>query len=367
MGDTTVDVVKINEDNALDSLPAGVYTLNYNEFRGFYLSITKDTLEIPAKIYGNTPKRVHKCIETYRDRDISTGILMTGDKGTGKTLLMSLLANTVITELNIPVVLIKDAYCGTAFTSFLDLIGECCLVFDEFGKIYTNNKHNDGVSQDELLSLMDGVDKTKRMFILTENSELDISEFMINRPSRIYYHFKYHKLDEDSINGYCVDRNVEDSIVQDIIDLSRRSRIFSFDMLQSIVEEYLRFKTPIDDVVDDLNIDIKEEQEQQMEIIKVVDKHTKEAIEVDPRTTIVRKPVKYNGVHINIKVKDNDDDEDIDAAIGTDDDDTDFSSCYVNESDLSYEENGQNVYEKEKYIIITKDLTTVYTDYKDLL
>jgi hypothetical protein len=105
-----------------------------------------------------------------------------------------------------------------------------------------DSRHNEKKPpQSALLSMMDGIDKTKRMFIFTENSQLDVSEFMLNRPSRVYYHFKYKKLDEASIMGYCKDKNVDIAVTKDIIDLARRLRIFSFDMLQSIVEEHLRF------------------------------------------------------------------------------------------------------------------------------
>ena len=110
MGSSSVDVIKMSDETALDSLPAQVYTISFNEFRGFYLNITKQRLKVPDKIYGNAYHRVGKCIKTYTDRPTSTGILMTGDKGTGKTLLMSLLANRVIEDLNMPVILVRAAY-----------------------------------------------------------------------------------------------------------------------------------------------------------------------------------------------------------------------------------------------------------------
>jgi len=206
---TTVSVININEDFLLDVLPPKVYIAKYNQLTGFYLEAVTDKLELPAKIYGTTPDRVTKCIETYKSRDTSTGILLTGDKGTGKTLLMSLLANRVVSELNLPVILIKDAFAGSPFVTFIETIGECALVFDEFGKMYAASDRHIGeneVPQKALLSLMDGVDKTKRMFILTENSEVDINDFMLNRPSRIYYHFRYKKMEEASVVGYCLEK-----------------------------------------------------------------------------------------------------------------------------------------------------------------
>ena len=130
---TTVSVINLNTETTLDYLPPKIYTVQFNPVQGFYLSIVKDQLAVPDKIYGIAHARVDKCIKTYSSRTASTGILLTGDKGTGKSLLMSLLANAAITELNLPVIMITEPFEGEAFTTFISDIGECCVVFDEFG------------------------------------------------------------------------------------------------------------------------------------------------------------------------------------------------------------------------------------------
>ena len=356
-----VSIVQLNEDTALDFLPPKIYTVQYDQMVGFYLAITKDELELPPKIYGNTPNRVEKCISTYKQRNASTGILLTGDKGTGKTLLMSLLANKVISELNLPVILIKDAFAGSKFVSFIETIGECALVFDEFGKMYNSNDRHmneNDVPQTALLSLMDGVDKTKRLFVLTENSELDINEFMLNRPSRIYYHFKYKKLDESSITGYCEDNDVSKEIIKEIIELSRRTRIFSFDMLQAIVEEHLRFNSSIDELTLDLNIDTREEMNGMMEILKIIEKGTEEQREIF-ETPFIPKPNKYS--YIRIKSKN------VSKNVSKNPNDEKYDEVCIDMSDLAYELNGKSVYETEEYTIITKDVPMSNTNYFRLL
>lgn len=378
MGATTVRVIKINEETALDNLPAKIYTVNYDKFIGFYLDITKDKLTLPTKIYGKVQDRVDKCIASYIDRPQSTGILLTGDKGTGKTLLMSTLANQVISQLNIPVILVTQPFAGGDFKAFIEDIGECCLVFDEFGKMYSANDrhHNEGeVPQKELLSLMDGLDKTKRMFIMTENSQIDVNEFMLNRPSRIYYHFKYNKLDEDSIKGYAIDKGVSAAVLKDIVDLSRRSRIFSFDMLQSIVEEHLRFGTAVEDCIVDLNIDIRENTDDMVEILKVVDKATEEEREVY-ETPFIQRPTDYTYVRIKpnkparknatlnaIKTQAPKEVQDILEDIQDDP----YEEFYINDSDLAYEEAGQLIYDTEEYTVVAKVVPTPFKSYKHFL
>jgi len=354
---SAVYVFNMNEETTLDTLPPKVYTIKYNNMDGFYLSITKSKLEIPTKIYGNTKERVDKCITTYKDRNTSTGILLTGDKGTGKTLLMSLLANEVMDRLSLPVLLVTEPYSGAQFTSFIASVGECCMIFDEFGKMYTSNnvRNETEVPQKSLLSLMDGVDKTKRLIILTENSELDVNEFMLNRPSRIYYHFRYKKLDESSIEGYCIDLNVDTNIIKDVIDLSRCSKLFSFDMLQSIIEEHLRFNSSIDDVVKDLNIDTRENELETYEIIKVIDKVSGEQRELFD-SPFIPKPNNYS--YIKLKR---------DPAKSVGEYDEEYEELHISDTDIAYQKDDGVVYENEKYTVICKIPVMTQKNYFNLL
>lgn len=346
---SNVQVVKFSEEAALDTLPPKVYVVKHDKMIGFYLEVIKNNLDIPSKIYGNVNKRVTKCIRSYKDRDSSMGVLLTGDKGTGKSLLMSKLANTVIDELNLPVIIIKQAYSGELFSSFLNDIGECCIVLDEFGKMYKKNSYgpeNNEITQNEFLSIMDGIDKLKRMFIMTENDEFDISEFILNRPSRVYYHFRYKKLDEDSIIGYYEDHDIDYEITNDIIHFSRNSSIFSFDMLKAIVEEYLRFGESVKEIINDLNIKSNDE-EIMVEIKKVLKKGTD--IEMKPKTTFIKKPSRHTFIEL---VKEDDKYED------------EFS---ISNTDIVYEHDDKIIYETSEYTVITRVLPQKQKNYSLLV
>lgn len=346
MGSTSVQIFKLNEDTILDKLPARVYSVNFHPLMGFSLNILKKSLDLPNKIYGKVQQRTEKCIETYKSRTASTGILLTGDKGTGKTLQMAYLANKVISELNLPVIMITEPHAGAQFTSFIESIGECCLIFDEFGKMYRASRASqeadiEAPQQSSLLSLMDGVDKTKRMIILTENSEYDINDFMLNRPSRIYYHFKYKKLEEESIIGYCKDINIKETIINDILDISRKSKLFSFDMLQSITEEHLRFGSSVQDSISDLNIDVSEDTLDLKQVVKIIYKQTNTEMKLHKQS--IFSGIEDYGVSIRIK-DDNPDNK------------NKSKNITVEPENLAYRKGDQSVYDTEEYTVIFKDL-----------
>lgn len=371
---STVNVVSLNAETALDALPPKVYTVVFDKAAGFYyLSILKDELVLPTKIYGSANIRVNKCIHTYKTRTSSTGILLSGDKGTGKTLLMSLLANRVMDELKLPVILIREPFAGEGFSAFLDKIGECCLVFDEFGKLYKRRADSGEVSQDSLLSMLDGVDKVKRLIILTENSEYDISDYMLNRPSRIFYHFRYRKLDEDSIIGYCQDHDVPTLFIDELIDLSRRTKVFSFDMLQAVVEEFKRFGESLATITTELNIDVRTDAKTQMKLVKVIEKATGNERKILSQLLVARPTDRYSYTYIRlqptnqVKTKGTVSSNKASTPEFVEhDDDESANTCTIDATHLVYEVMGKYVYENDMYQVLAQEVPQANTEYSNL-
>lgn len=286
---TNVRIIAFNKDMVTDTLAPAVYVLCYCKFTGFYLSTHSERFDVPKTVYGSTNRRAEKVINTYLERTVSTGILLSGDKGSGKTMTSALVANRMI-DMNLPVILIEEAYAGSAFNDFINSIGECCLFFDEFGKMYKRNDNSDQESQTSLLTLFDGTGSKRRLIMLTENDTYNINEFMLDRPGRIYYHFRHDKLDQELIVEYCTAKGVPKGVINEVLMRCDTSWSFSFDVLQAIVEEWSRYGGSIKDIAADLNIEQPIAQNQQMEIKSIVDTKTEETYDVAKNYKIVKFP-----------------------------------------------------------------------------
>lgn len=237
-----VTMIARDRGNEQDLLSPGVHLIKFHPEQGFYLN-EQEPLQFPSKVYGDTPVIAEKILNTFLSREgKNTGILLTGNKGSGKTMLTKKVCS-MANGVNLPVLLLEDAFAGTAFTEFMNSIVQPCLVLiDEFEKKYKKEE-----DQNDLLSLLDGTGFGQKMFMLTSNSE-KVSEYLISRPSRLFYHYRYGKLEEAVLVGYCKDNLKDEKHLKNIHTLWSMSSDMSFDVLQSIVEELNRY--PNDNFVD---------------------------------------------------------------------------------------------------------------------
>lgn len=271
VNEPSVDVLELDEDLLQDNLQPRLYSVGHLPGRGFFLNVIGDHFDLPSKLYGNIEARADKVVHAYNDRPSSTGVLSTGDKGAGKTELSKLICNKMLAQ-DIPVIVVNEPYSGDEFNQFINKLGEICIFFDEFVKIYNKNENSNSQHQpqNDLLTLLQGTASKKRLIVITENNEWLINDYMKNRPGRIYYHFRYDKIDESVISDYCIEFNIPQSIIGKITYLHNTSLEFSFDILKALVEEYLRYPNEdFDSLVADLNV---KETKQKMRF--VIDKFT---------------------------------------------------------------------------------------------
>jgi hypothetical protein len=222
----------------VDELPAGNYVVKQDSFKNFFLE-SIDSFEIPAKLYGQTLRHTARILHTFLDRDASTGVMLTGEKGSGKTLLAKNIAVQAATQ-GIPTIVINAAWCGDQFNSFIQAIEQPMVVlFDEFEKVYDKD------DQERILTLLDGVFPSRKLFMLTCNDKWRVDVHMRNRPGRIFYMLDFKGLDEQFIREYCEDNLLNQQYIDQICKVSAMFDQFNFDMLKALVEDMNRFnETP---------------------------------------------------------------------------------------------------------------------------
>jgi len=225
-----------------DNLPAGNYVVKFSDKTGFYLEQI-ESFERPSRFYGSTLRHADRIYNTFMDRESSTGVMAAGEKGSGKTLLGRELAIRCV-ENGHPVIIVNSPFCGDHFNKFIQSISQPAMIFfDEFEKVYDSEK------QTAVLTLLDGVFPTKKLFFLTSNDKYRIDHNMRNRPGRIYYSIDFNGLEKEAIREYISDNLKNQGYADELVLMTKVYSSFNFDMLKAIVEEMNRYdESPKDSI-----------------------------------------------------------------------------------------------------------------------
>lgn len=227
-------------------LPTANYIVGQDSFGNFYLEVI-DNFKPLSKYYGDCISNTKRILNTFADRENSTGVVLNGEKGSGKTLL----AKNICIEAaknDIPTIVINRAWSGDAFNSLIQSIDQPCVVlFDEFEKVY------DSDSQEQILTLLDGVFPSKKLFVITCNDKWRIDRHMRNRPGRIFYMIDFKGLGPDFIREYCSDNLKAKEHIDTIVRIASLFIEFNFDMLKALVEDMNRYNESPQEAIKLLN------------------------------------------------------------------------------------------------------------------
>lgn len=289
--------------NLHEQLPPGNYTVAMDMMGNFYLDQI-DSFEIPAKMYGNTLRHTDRIINSFWDRPQQTGVLLNGEKGSGKTLL----AKNISVELakqGVPTIVINRDWTGDGFFKLLQDIDQPCVVlFDEFEKVYDREK------QEEILTLLDGVFGSKKLYILTVNDKWRVDSHMRNRPGRIFYLLDFKGLDVTFIREYCEDRLDAKQYIDQICSLTNLFGEFNFDMLKALVEEMNRYGESPTEALEMLNAKPEYDETSARYTIKLLDEGKEVPTEQLDRLEYRGNPLAVSGVSVEYDPDPSNDDTD---------------------------------------------------------
>ena len=233
-------------------LPADTYRVEFNKMTGFYLTSHND-LVVNEKVYGPYAIKVKKVINTFANLNRNMGVILSGPKGVGKSMFARLLAEAG-KEANLPLLIVDCAIPG--IEDFISSIQqECIVLFDEFEKTFKANKETGYEPQEALLSLFDGIDNGKKLYVVTCNETRDLNSYLLNRPGRFHYHFIMGAPTGDEVREYMED-NLNDNAKQWIDKIVALSAVsaFTYDVLRAIAFE-LNQGYDLAETMMDLNIE----------------------------------------------------------------------------------------------------------------
>lgn len=233
-----------------DRLPVATYAIDFSKMTGYSLRQVAPLTQGEETVYGSHVQRVNRIIRAYRAMGRSLGVILSGDKGMGKSLMLRMLSQQAREQLDLPTILVQHATPGLA--AFLDDLGEVAVVFDEFEKIFPSNGEDE--AQNQFLTLFDGISTTKRLYVLSVNNLGKVNDFMQNRPGRFHYHMRFAYPEPEIVATYLRDQvpGIADAQVDEVVEFSRKYDL-NFDHLRAIAFE-LRLGERFDQVIGDLNI-----------------------------------------------------------------------------------------------------------------
>lgn len=244
-----------------DMLPPGTYTVEYDDrSNSCYLRDHAEIL-VTEKAYGLQDEKIEKVLDAFDRFERSLGIILSGDKGIGKTMFAKKLCQRA-RESGMPAILVDEN--NPQLVRFLEKIDqECVVLFDEFEKTFYTDRNcyydDDDEEEEEncqskLLGLFDGTSGGKKLFVVICNDLKRLDQYLINRPGRFHYHFRFDYPTEAEIAEYLTDKIKENyrCEIPKVISFSKRVPL-NYDCLRAIVFEINR-KAKFEDIISDLNI-----------------------------------------------------------------------------------------------------------------
>lgn len=236
----------VETTDSFERLPVGNYLLKYSELNGFFLE-RKEDFTLPKKLYGDF-SFIKRWKTAFENTTKNVGILLSGYKGTGKTITAELFCQLM----EVPVIFITSPYSGPEFESFITspLLNGSIIFIDEYEKHYNYSNENENV----LLSIMDGMYNTHLIFLLTVNDYFQVTDKLKNRLGRIKYSKLYASLDESVIKDIIADKLKDKKYEAELLSAIEFIPSLSIDILVELINDINLFDESAKECLKHLNL-----------------------------------------------------------------------------------------------------------------
>lgn len=256
-----VQLLKLGEDiifgkTGVDYIlePSAVYVPVVDRFSDEVKLNISSKLQLPDKLY--TPKSdgkfIDKVLNTYKGAERTVGVLLAGEKGTGKTVM----AKEIAIKSGLPILNIDNSFRPTHLKNlFSKLEGmPMCVVFDEFDKLGEN------YDTDYILQVFDGIASSgKHLLLLTCNEVNEVNKYMLDRCGRVRYYREFKEMSPSMITEILNDRLNDKKEVKALTDfIVANFGLISFDNVVSFADEVNNYpKDTFEELFEDMNISSK--------------------------------------------------------------------------------------------------------------
>lgn len=225
----------LNKPNGFDYdlINGKVYNLKYERYGvGSYFE-EDGSLNLPKKVYTTKDDDIFiKRVNTYFEKTskLSTGVMLSGVKGTGKTVMAKVIAKNS----NLPVIVVDEDFPTSQINDFFRKFSTpVAVIFDEV------DKHWD---TEDLLGWLDGVQtNAKKLVLFTCNDEDQVNEYLKDRCSRVRYTRHFETNDNARfLKEILKDKGIaEDEIESTYTFIVNNFNLLSIDNILSFIDEKL--------------------------------------------------------------------------------------------------------------------------------
>lgn len=244
----------VNKPTGLDYdlINGKVYNLKWDRCNGMSYFEEDGLLSLPAKVYTTKSDDVFiKRVNTYfqKTSKLSTGVMLSGIKGTGKTVMAKVIAKNS----NLPIIVVDEDYpTGRINDFFRKFKTPVTIIFDEV------DKHWD---TEDLLGWLDGVQtNAKKLVLFTCNNEDRVNDYLKDRCSRVRY-IRHFEANDNArfLREILRDKGIaEDKIKDTYTFIVNNFGLLSIDNILSFIDEKLLFpELSNEEIFNDINISSK--------------------------------------------------------------------------------------------------------------
>lgn len=238
-----------------DLTPGMVYSIDVDRYTDAISLEETSGLSLPSRVYctQRDERFIDKVINSYNlSKSGFTGVMLAGLKGSGKTVMAKMIAN----KSGLPIINIDKNIRPYILRNLVEKLGDTsvCFLFDELDKVLAD--YDDSV----LLQVLDGSDtKGKHMILFTCNDDNEISEYLIDRCSRIRYWRKFDEMSPSLIMEVLNDKLNDKKEVKSLTDFIKDNfEVCSFDNIASFVKEANNYPTTtFEELFEDMNLSSK--------------------------------------------------------------------------------------------------------------